>query len=415
MVRLLLSVYVFLIPFENLWGYLFGSQTVLKPYRLLGLVVVAVHWMKNLGRGRRYRLDGLDRGFVAIFILGQVMAVVWYVLAGTSDLGRSISDGTLAVFAFLVYLTIKREAYEPAAMARLLRAFVAGTAISVILAYALGVTVEGRFSGFFNNPNSLAVAVVGSLLVTVAWSLFGRRRGAGLDYLVQGGLVLLLLATLLFTGSRGAIIGAVASVPLLGFALVARSGPARQRSLMRVAAFVPVVLIAGVVLASTYEEHEAESTALQRYDLDMARKGSGRLDIWRAAWMVAGDHYFLGVGTNQYPLYHRAYVRKLGQLYTPSMAKHDVVTHSDYVDLLTSFGVFALLIYLSMLVRIYRALRRGLARADDGPPYVAPIMFPLFVFIVIVESFANFSVSPQYFFFMALITTQVRTLTRSST
>jgi len=173
-------------------------------------------------------------------------------------------------------------------------------------------------------------------------------------------------------------------------------------------------VIAGVGLASTYGEQEAESTALQRYDLDMARKGSGRLDIWRAAWMVAGDHYFLGVGTNQYPLYHRTYIRKLDQLYTPAMAEHDVVTHSDYVDLLTSFGVFALFIYLSMLVRIYRALRRRLAVAEDGPAYVAPIMFPLFVFIVIVESFANFSVSPQYFFFMALITTQARAQARSS-
>lgn len=411
MVRLLLAVYVFLIPFENLWGVLFGSDTVLKPYRLVGLALVVVHVFENLSLRRRFRLDTFDKAFIAIFVIGQAMAMTWYVVDGSSNMRRAISDGTLSLFAFLVYLVIKRVAHDAPAMGKLLRAFVAGTVLSIVIAYLTGVTAAGRFSGFYANPNSLAVSVVASLFVIIAWALFGRRRG-GMTYLLQGALVLLLLITLLFTGSRGAIIGAVVSLPLFGFSLAARSG-ARRTPVLRVAALFPIVLIAGMVLSTTYEQHEADSTALRRYDMENASRGSGRLDIWRAAWLVAGDHYYLGVGTNQYPLYHRKYIRKLGVLYTPTMAEHDVVTHSDYVDLLTSFGIVSLLIYLWMLVRIYLLLRRRLVVYEDPVAFAPHLLFPLFVFIMIVESFANFFVSPQYFFFMALITAAASRVARS--
>lgn len=403
----LLQLYAFLLPFEMLWLELFGVDTVLKPYRLVGLAVIGLKIVSRSHPRTRVRIDVFDRSFLFIFTWGLLAAVFWYVFSGSGNLGWAVSDSILIFFAFFVYLVLKSETRRFATVEKLLDSFVLGTLTSVVI-YAgfFGSITSSRFQAFYDNPNRLAVAVTVCLTLIVARFLFGRVRRRALDYLWHGGLFLFLSFILFFTGSKGALLGFAFSLVAFAVPLMVRSKRTGSLNLSRVVTLLPVVVVAGLVVSTAYTQYE-DSMAVQRYQMS-AGQGSNstnsRLDIWESAWNVAQDHYFLGVGTAQYRFYHRTYVRRLDNLRSPKIAEADLGTHSDYLNLLTSFGVLCTALYAWMLLLIHRGLNLGLGRLQERDFYPMAAYLPVLVFLVVNAATHIMMGSPDYWFFMALIT-----------
>ncbi len=408
MYRRLLVLYVFLLPYEGILGQLAGTSTVLKPYRLVGLVIIGLLFFRILDPKKRLRVDAYDTVYLVMFGWGLFMAVFWYLVAGTGRIQWALWDSTLIVFAFAVYLAIKNEADSIRDAELLLNTHVLGTLSSIILQSLLGVdATAGRMAGFYGNPNGFAVAIITALLVSISKLLFAPSRRSLQNYLWNGGVTITLVIALLFTGSRGPILGLLVSLAAFAIPLLRRSHRLGERTMTRLAGILPVLMIAGMGLSLAYTEYRTESLSLQRYGVEAASTGSGRFDIWRSAWNVAEDHYFLGVGTAQYRYYHRRYVSRLEHLYSPSVTESDLGVHSDYLNMLTSYGGVSLLMYLYMVFVIYRRLRRRLRDPAVYSSFAVAAYLPLLVFILVTESAHILMQNPQYYVLMALITVTV--------
>lgn len=403
MIRLVLYLYAFSLPFAYLWDVMFGFTTQLKPYRLAGIALIGL-FLVAIANGRaRLRLDRYDRSFIALFVLGAILAAFWRAVEGTS--AAAVPHMLMLVAsAFLPYLIIKNLGLTQARIEQLLRTYVVGVCASIVVSLALGTSVtEGRFVAFLDNPNRMAFALAVSLHFLLGQIVFGRRRSGLSGYVIRAGIIIGIAILLIFTGSRAALVATALSVVVYAIPLLHRNRGARAARMQRVATLLPIVLLAGGVVSSVYDTFEEDSTAIQRYEVTGDSGYSGRLDLWRGAWAVTVDHYFIGVGTAQYRAYHREYMAKLDGLYSPSLAEKDLMVHSDYFEMLTSAGILGLVLFLAMITSLYRRLSlksRSLAHEHASLPALA---LPLLILVLTFGVFHTQIYDPQYYFSMAII------------
>lgn len=405
MLRLLLRLYAFSLPFDGAWKIAFGVDTIFKPYRLLGIAVIALFGLKMIARGKPPRFDGYDKAFAFIFTWGLAMAILWYLVAGTGVLQWAFWDLTLMMFAFLSYLVQKNEMNGLEDAHLITRAFTAGTVASVaIYQVAFGSMTQGRFMAFFDNPNRLAVALTASIIFLVASILFQDRRRTTFWFCFRASILLLLGAALFFTGSRGALAALGLGLLVLIVPLSARRST-RGRGALRAAGLMPIFVLGGFVVSFAVDRHGSESGAVLRYQSGMGGAADNRLDIWEAAWNVSADHYFIGVGTAQYRYYHGSYVSRLEQLRSQKSDEHEHLgTHSDYLNLLASNGLLSLLLYLGIAVSSYRRLSVGIRRYAGPRLDVLASYQPLLIAMLVNGVTHIMFGSPDFWLFMALIT-----------
>ncbi|HET6612055.1 MAG TPA: O-antigen ligase family protein [Kofleriaceae bacterium] len=413
MIRLALYFYVFLLPFAYLWEVMFGFMSQLKPYRLAGIVLIGLFSVAWAGGKMRVRLDRYDKTYLFFLGLSVVLALLWNLMEGANISG--IPHMVIVFLSAVVpYLVIKNMGLSAVDAEKLLRVFVIGVCVSMVVALAAGTSmIDGRLVAFLDNPNRLAFALAVSLHTLIGQIIFGRRRARLSSYVFRGALVIGLAISLIFTGSRAAIVATVASFVIYSIPLLHRRGSARASRFGRAAAFVPIMVIAGGILYSVYDTYQAHSAAIRRYEVGDSGY-SGRLDIWRGAWAVSVDHYFIGVGTSQYRMYHRKYMAKLDKLYDSKVADKDLVVHSDYFEMLTSAGALGLILFISMLVSIYRRLSRSARSLERRESALPAIVLPLFVLVLTFGVFHTQVYDPQYFFLMALVTLSARGFSRQS-
>ncbi|MCA1706388.1 MAG: hypothetical protein LC808_25250, partial [Actinobacteria bacterium] len=215
----LLILYAFLLPYENALSF-GGAGPWLKPYRAVGLVILII-WLARDEAGRpRIRLDVFDWGYLLIFAMGFVMMGFWYIVFTRGNISWALSELLLVAFGYALYLVMKQSSSDLHAV---LRAFVIGTISSIIVFAALvgSIPEQARFAGFYENPNSLGIAVGASIILIVCRLLFGNRIHGTISYVAYALALLLLGAALLYTGSREAIVGLIAS--LLGITIPLRA------------------------------------------------------------------------------------------------------------------------------------------------------------------------------------------------
>ena len=175
-IQRLLVLYAFLLPYEVALEVIGVTPPIgLRPYRLVGVLIVFVWIMRMAMSRRRRRLDIFDQGFLFVIVLGILAALTWKLLDGQGELRSALSDVSLIGFSFLIYLVIKQEMGEPEQAWALLSAYVVGTVSSILLSAPLlwSFSAGYRFNGFYDNPNSLAFAAAIGLLVLIGRLLFG--------------------------------------------------------------------------------------------------------------------------------------------------------------------------------------------------------------------------------------------------
>ena len=268
MIKLLLAAYAFSYPYELLWLHYFGRDTVLKPYRVVGLAILGLFFFKRLGARERMRFDGYDAAFAIIIAGGFVMALFWYLVSGDGNLAWAAQECLLITFSFVVYIVAKHEVKTIAQAERILVAFVAGTLSSIVLKHGLLPTVShGRLDGFFKNPNGLALAIAISLLCVLAWLFHGKRTILA-RYSIAGFLGLFLSYVLLSTGSRMAALALLVSAPFL---LVARPRSGNDATWATLLTFLPVAIGGVFMVVESVTSSTAGAAVVDRYSIESAR------------------------------------------------------------------------------------------------------------------------------------------------
>lgn len=167
-----------------------------------------------------------------------------------------------------------------------------------------------------------------------------RRRLYGL-----GALPVALVTILTF--SRGALLLAIPA-SLLYLAWSTRSRAARLTAVTLVLGALVAVPLAGVERLSSLLDPSQGTTFL-------------RLSLWQAAWDMARDHPWLGVGPDSFLYYYGDYIRPGAEVDRWLSHPHNVA-----LDFWLRLGVGGLAVAGAMATGLARGARRALAGGDDG-------------------------------------------------
>jgi O-antigen ligase len=218
--------------------------------------------------------------------------------------------------------------------------------------------------GQFINKNHFAFLVEPALGLLVALTLL--ERGAGHRRLVYISAIILLWAAVVMSQTRGGLI-AVSIQMILAAAFFVysrrRSVAARTSRPVGRAIVVGAVALAAVVLIVTATtiwlggdqlSTGIETATSEIKSEDMDHLGARRRDIWRATLQMARAHPVMGAGLGGYWAEIAAYHNASGLL-TPQQA------HNDYLELLASGGIIAVVLFLWFAGALFRVGRNALS------------------------------------------------------
>jgi O-antigen ligase len=266
--------------------------------------------------------------------------------------------GAYAVFMVTAWATVR----TPRRQMLFLLAVAAGGTIVALYAVAQRAGLDpiwptlprDRVFSTIGQANALAAYLV--LTIPLAVALGGRP---GPSRLAVAGVVMVMLAALAFTLSRGGYLGLVTTAIAMGTAIALWRRPLVTGRHIRIAVLVGLVAV-GSILAIPGARATAERVA-QRALLtaDLSESSTQiKLDLWAVGVAIAADHPVVGVGHDNYVLVfddYRDQVLPAGR--AEQMARFRPESpHNVYLGWAVGAGLPALAAYLAIVAIAVRRL-----------------------------------------------------------
>lgn len=221
-------------------------------------------------------------------------------------------------------------------------AFVGGATLAVLIGVASGSTTApgsaqeaaemaaGRLQVGITDPNYLAANIVASLVMITGLLRVESLRRWRVPLLLA---VPVLLYGLVATQSRGGMLAVLTAAALAVFLL----REYRTRILAAVGA-----LLVGIALFLVLQPR-----ALERITQSDS-SGTGRTDLWAAAWAVWQDAPLIGVGAGNFPSAKSAYADQIGFVERPELLLDmPMVAHDVWLQALAETGLVGLVLIVS--------------------------------------------------------------------
>jgi O-antigen ligase len=242
-----------------------------------------------------------------------------------------------------------------------------GTAIASLLAIYLGKSQSGRLqvgSGTLSNPNELAFILL--LGLPFLWLMASDRDAPKLKRLLAFCMTLTVLYASIRTGSRAGVIG-LCVLFLLMFLRVSIIGKLALAVAVALFGFFSVTFFPTVMVryATMFVGAGAISqarSAQEASDLGAAVGSSeARRKLLINSLKVTAEHPLLGVGIGAFGAYMAEKERAEG--ITPRYQG----THNTYTQVSSEAGVPALILFLCVIVFVFRGLFRIYKRTKNSP------------------------------------------------
>lgn len=312
----------------------------------------------------------LDRSHAIVFLL---LAIV---LASTVQADEIPAAASTAVryAAFVAMFVIVSQLLGDRVLQRRLAwtlSFAAAAAGLLAVYNFLGTHESLVAKPTYGDPNDLAFVLATTLPLTF-WLLGDSRYLRPLVLALIGAIG----ASIVLTFSRGALVG-LAAAALWHFFTERRHIP---------------ILLVGLLLGAAGAATLIQSSP-DRFEVGLEAKQSvaeenvqTRLDAWRAAARLAGEHPFVGVGPGNF----KTQYARLGETLDP--ADLNPVVHNAYLDVAAELGFVALLLFLAYLVETFGRLTAAVRRGYGAPGYAAAVRTAL-----IVAAVSALFLSEQYY------------------
>ncbi|SFK92185.1 O-antigen ligase family protein [Geodermatophilus ruber] len=312
-----------LVPFGESLGL--GSMTVGRLMAVLCVVVLLARFLTGRLPVPAFRpVTWLP---AAAYVLLVVASGLW----ATDHGGWLFAIGqVLLALAFFAAFALLID--HPRQVGGLLRVYVVGALLAAGVGFLQSLT-DARAVGLQGDANIYALYQVAALpaALALARTTTGARRACWLVVTVP------ILASVLFSQSRGALLALVATATFL--ALLDR----RRRLL--------VPLVAGVgLLATVVVPLLDDRYSVERVSADRA---SGRIDIWYTAWHAFLEQPWTGIGAGNYvPQSIERLTTEPGVELIKShlLTGQGIEVHNIYLEALAERGVFGLLTLAVLLV-----------------------------------------------------------------
>lgn len=314
-----------------------------------------------------------------LLALAALAGLVWHVAAGQVRLVWNPSLTWFVAFAVLVTLGLPFSSSRPTSIAMWTetyvkivimvfaiavlfraprhfalasRAFVAAGALVACVALAnaaagIGlvegtrVTIGRDIGSQLGDPNDLGLV----LLFPASFSVgLAATAGNGRMWRLFGALAfLLIVGAVLETQSRGALLGLVAIMGLLGLRLI------RSKLALLVAGFLAISVLFAV---AGIAERQSGGAAEEGID----ESAMGRLYAWGAAWRMGLSHPLTGIGMDAF---HDNYYA-----YSSHWDGKNHAVHSTWFQILAETGFPGFFCFVGMVVTLAREQRRLLSALD---------------------------------------------------
>lgn len=205
------------------------------------------------------------------------------------------------------------------------------------------------------DPNSLGGFMLPGFFGAFSFMILAQGKRAKIFYLM---LTALIFAALLTTGSRGAFLGLLAGLVVYA-AIALPQMKTHGRQLLILAA---LMLAAFAVLSLLAHEQNSQTPFdILRNSFSGSNLLGERFAIWRAALKIVHEHFWLGTGIGTFFLYY------------PEMRANDFTTaglmvHCDPLQFWTDMGVFAPLLFYTLVVLATIRTYKALAVIPTGDP-----------------------------------------------
>ncbi len=372
-------------------------------YGLPALVALGIPMLIAMPLLRRHLPVLPDRRHWPHAVPWLVLYLVAMTVSSLQALDRDAATAELVTFVIeglVVYVLVVLVVTTPARLRLVLWVLLATGA--VVAGLAVVQTVTGRYDMEFFGLAETSKAELSRLAADV-WGRFDPPRASGpigeKNFFAQTLVVLVPVGVLLATRTTGPrrVLAAVATMLLLGgVAVTASRGAAVTVGLvllvMLVARDLPIrygvvagVLVVGLLLAfPAYRERLATLPGVGGQGVDTALEDPavlGRASSMLGSWRVFQNHPLVGVGPDNYPLYHEAAATEVGLKVVEGREPHNL-----YLGLAAETGVVGLGAFLGLVAMTMQGLvaarRRAAARAHDHAVDVIALQYALGSFLV---------------------------------
>ncbi|HEX8145414.1 MAG TPA: O-antigen ligase family protein [Pyrinomonadaceae bacterium] len=240
------------------------------------------------------------------------------------------------VIMFIVMVNVARTEWRLKGL--MLLALVAGCVTSwiAIVDYRTGnfgfegYRVGTLNHGMFSNPDDVGLHLVMMIPITIALMLSSRSL---LKKLIYGAATLLMTAGTIFTFSRGAFLGLLGAVVVLGWKF------GRRNKLVFFALFF-LFLVVFLIFAPGH--YATRLLSIFDHSLDPVGSASARQALLLRSTYIMLRHPLLGVGFNNFPIY----------------SLQGKLSHNSYTQVGAELGIPALVVYVTLMVSSLKHLGR---------------------------------------------------------
>lgn len=333
--------------------------------------------------------------FLALWLIGEILAYVFSTNRGISLMGAPFRfQGFLTNIHYLIFLAVSYFFFLRTPREKTESVFVwitvglIASAIVSLLPYALPPFTTSpllwfhpsffydRVYGTFGNPNYFAAFIVTALPFLVI-HICSKKRWIAIFGVLS---LVLVLITLFLTGARSAWIASVIGFFVWGIFRVMK----KQGAAMLIITLTIIFLAGGAIIF----ERASPNTALERLSVRSENLTSvkTRFALWQAGFQVFLAHPLTGVGQDA--------LKNNIEPYLPERLKANEVffidrTHSEFIDILATRGIFAFLGYVGFfLILLIKGVRLLLSSAVSDLRFAA-VFFSL-LSLLLFES-VNFS------------------------
>ena len=407
-----------------------------SPFQRLGFNVLLVFVFLAFSRIFDVRLGSLHiTGVSYVLVFAMVLLSRGFLVALNSNIGKTLLGFTVC-FALSVPFSVWRTGSKDVFLHKWLYSFVAFLAVAAlvhnyhqwfklfktltsallvftIISNVFGISDSGRLfleQGKFANPNEMAQALLLGLplwgaLMFISKSLPGKA--------FAGGVLVLIIVTTFRTGSRGAMVGFVATLLVVFL---------RAPVMGRLKIILAGVLFLGIVLTTMPERLIARYKTVAEEEVDDTEMGAGmaasaassassRKQLLRHSLIFTIRHPIFGVGAGMFVVADDNYMKGLGQRKGSWLG-----THNSYTEVSSELGIPAVLFFVATIVmalkcsyQLYQRTR-GDPRLEDMGNAALALHYCLVIYAVTIL-FENIAYTIMLPVFAGLAAGLVRTAT----
>ncbi len=384
---LLVKIYAFLISFEHILEFYFGIETILKPYRVIGIFIVLLG-MKSLAHSPQIKLNKR----LIYYLLFVVVHIIFVAIIGEVNWAGFNNYYIQVFFNAVVFMTIISFSWNEENYVSVIKFYVCGVVInSLFIIYTKHIlNFTERLSGFVDDPNSASFGITLAFIFLLYF-----RLNKKLSLLVFVTLSTVLMFALYYTGSRSGIFLVTLSVFTL---LLLTKVNFQSLSIIGIGIFVVYKLVFMVLEPDDKNYHTANSTVsrFEKIDSDI------RFDLWQSGYVAFENSMYFGVGMFQFASNFKIFgeaVRTVNKSFYKARKKmyKGLSLHNLYFEVLFGTGFLGFFFFLRFIYQIIR-LSKFKERTNLNRKLHYSMCICFLVFIAVVDAILS-----GYFWFTLFI------------